>query len=129
MSPALPSALKYSYRNQSLLFYAAVRAEPKLGMERSSSEKESTIYLQTTLKDRRTIKLSLGIKDVAGSHDTTEKSIEDEIEPAASLTLSKKTTNAMSKLGKEMDPSYCIDYVDFMNYATDHQVGCGENLR
>lgn len=52
MRPYLQLSLTSSYTYWSLLFSAYIKAEPKLGMKPSSSEKEVPIYVQITKKKK-----------------------------------------------------------------------------
>lgn len=86
-----------SYENWSLLFSASRWAEPKLGMEQCRSENKGTLYVETTLKERRTEKFSLEIGASAEAHDNKEEDIMDETDPNPSSTFSEKKSTVRSK--------------------------------
>lgn len=69
MRPASQRAQTTSYSNWSLLFSAVRWAKHRLGMKRYSFEKKDTIYVRTTLKERKSAKSQLERRAVAGSHD------------------------------------------------------------
>lgn len=71
--PDLQPVLTSSYRNCLLLFSAAGWAEIKLGIKRSRSEKEGTVYAHTILKKRKAVKSPLETGVDVGFHEMKKK--------------------------------------------------------
>lgn len=71
-----------------MLFRADGWIEPKLGMNRSMSEKIGTVHVQTTQKLRKTARSSLKTGTDTNTYAMKEEDIVDECEPASVLALS-----------------------------------------
>lgn len=125
MRPDSQTALKSLYNNWSLLFTAARWAEPKLRMKLLRTEKNSTMYVQTALKNRKLPMSLLETGAGAGSHYMKEEHIVDESELSASSTMRKEKSTIMSKHVKKMAPLSSICYVDSRNFGEDHELGIG----
>lgn len=87
--PGSQPALISPNRNWSLPFSADERAEPKMGMEQNSSENNLTIYVRTSWKRRKSTKTPPETESRACAYDITEEDDIDNIETAASSTLSE----------------------------------------
>lgn len=90
MRPDWWPELSSSYTNQLRLLYASGWVKLELGVKLSRSQKNGTIYVQKTLKKRKTAKSDLRKEAGAGTHDMIEEDFVDESDPAVSSTLSKK---------------------------------------
>lgn len=84
--------------------------------------------MQTTLTKRKTVKSPLNIWAGAGAHDVELQDIVDEIDPAASSTLSKEGATAMSKRVWEMDHLCSTNDVDFKKWSEEHEFSVGVDL-
>lgn len=82
--------LSSSYSNRSRLSLAIGQTEPKLDLKQPTSEKGSSNYVQTTLKNRKSVASLLNKGDEVGSHNMKEECIVDESTSAASLILTKE---------------------------------------
>lgn len=91
-------------------------------MKRSRSVKRSTIYVQTTMKKRKTGKSLLVTGAGAGTPEMKEEHIVVESELAASSTLSEEEGTTMTKLIKSMAPLCSIYDVDFRTFAEEHEL-------
>lgn len=86
-------------------------------MKQSESEKLGTMYVQTTLKQRKAARYLLRTGDGTGSYDIQEGGILDDIDLAWCLTLREEERTAMRKRVKEMNP-LCFSYdTDFRNLS------------
>lgn len=103
-------------------------AEHKRNMKRFTSEKNGVMYVPKILKNRTTVKFSLGTGVGADTHDMTEEQSVDYSEPATSLTLSKNGRTAIRKLVKKMAPIYLIYNVDYRKLLQEHESGVGKDL-
>lgn len=101
----MPLALTSSYINWSLLFSAAGLAEPELALNPSRSAKKCTMFVQTTLKQRKTAKSPLETRAVVSALVTRDEDILNGSEPPASSTLSEERRSVMSKVVLAMAPS------------------------
>lgn len=83
------------------------------GVMRFTSDKNGTMFLQTTLKKRKVVKSPLETEAGAHVQDMNKEDIVNEIEPTTSSTLSKDQSTAMSKLVNNMVPMCFIYDMDF----------------
>lgn len=83
-------------------------------MNQSTSEKNGSMSVETTLKKRKTAESSLETGAFV-ANDEMKKDIEDEGKPVSSSSLSEEGWPARSKLVKAVSPLYSIYELDFRN--------------
>lgn len=83
------------------------------------------MYLQKTLKKRKTTKFPLENGTRASDQDMCKEDNVDEIEPAGCSTLRKKRRTKMRKLVEEMDPACFIQDKNSRNSPEEDKLGVG----
>lgn len=90
-------------------------------MKQSRSEKNYTMFVQTTLKMRKEVNSPLQTQAGAVVYDMKEKGIVDRSKPTASSTLQEERSTAMGKLVKSMSLFCSIYDVEFQSLVGDHE--------
>lgn len=116
------------YKNWSLHFSVAHRAESELSVKRRRSEQKSTMYTENTLKKRNMRAFPLETGADVGLQEMKEKDILDGSELAASSTLREEGRLVITKFIKAMALLYSIFNADFRNLVEEHELMVGEDL-
>lgn len=90
MRPDSHPASASFYTNWPSVMSVAGLAEPRTGIQQSTSKMNGTLCVQVTLKNRKTGKFPMETGGSTGSHTMEKETMMDESELTASLALSEE---------------------------------------